>query len=157
MQEYFYLLVTTAWGMQASYGSASTEWPYTAWSDLSACNRNPRGVDLYNNVISKIFSAPSTATLTSLGTLASGGTPDASPCPLSIGTTTSSCCCTCTTGCVAADTPTGTALSCTKTGCSNTETAFTWSKVCATTPDTCSGNVLMKSLFMMILIFILKV
>ena len=80
MQKYFYWLVTTAWGFQATYGASSTEWPYTSFINLQACDKNPRGVDLYNNVISKIIKMPSTTTLTSLGNLMSGGTPDTSPC-----------------------------------------------------------------------------
>merc|ERR1711933_70065 len=63
MQEYFYWLVTTGWNIQATYGPNEAEWPYHTLSALSACDKNPKGVDLYNNVISKIMSKPSDSTI----------------------------------------------------------------------------------------------
>ena len=141
IQEYFYWLVTTAWGFQTTYGENSpNEWPYRTWADLKACNRNPLGVDLYENVISKIITQPSTATLTSLGKMKQGGTPDASPCPLTAGTTPTNCCCTCSKGCVVDDTPSGTAATCKKTSCA-TQKAFTWVNSCSTVKHTSCPNV----------------
>ena len=135
IQEYFYWLVTTAWGYQDLYGKKEAEWAVTTWSKLAACDKNPIGVDLYNNVISKIISKPSLATITALGKLMKGSTPDASPCPLTEGTTGSKCCCTCSGGCVKDDVQDGTLATCNKVGC-NAQKPFTWTKVCPTTTVT---------------------
>lgn len=126
------------WGVQDTYGEANgTEWPIRTAAGISACNKNPKGADLYNNVLAKFMKVPSTATITALGKLAPGQVAEASPCPLTAGTTPANCDCTCSTGCVVDDvTVDGTAAKCKKSGAAQQK--FTWTQVCNTVKsDTC--------------------